>query len=395
MGTNPLMYATVVSMGTLGAALLVWYLMRTYQPGAWRRRFVAARESGNLFIVLAVVVPCGYLLLVPLLARPFGGSMVVRVLDAIPMACMFAAIQILGLARRPVGNRLRCSKCKYDLAGLPVGKPHGTGGSHDARCPECGEHWGWPGGSERANREWRVKWLVLGGLLLLPLGARFASVPIMGILWWNRAVLRVAPTASIVQEVLTQRGFTNDAWAELSGRKVAAADTARIADRLLSRPAGAYFDINEIGWLTGALAAKSINARLIEPRMGRMFDASARQAAGGYCLLDLKPVATEFGPFAMMEVSVTVAPHIAAGLATSSTVVVAGSGSALYRAYVMGPFLESPRAGPPRFRGTMTVLLGVPGTAPPPVDAQGRILAIGGWLYRVDVPLDVPVEPGN
>lgn len=387
-----LMFAAPIAV--LCLAMLTRHLLKMHVPDSWRRRFVMMRESGRLFILMALIIPCFYLFMITVFLRPFGGSMVIRLLGALPMACMFAGMQLLGMARRPAGDQLRCSKCKYDLTGLSASEPSGPNGKHDARCPECGWHWGWPGGSERTKKVWSKKWCAAAILLCLPVIAYFTSVPIGGIFWWNRALLTLAPTHSLVKEVLTQRGSTMDSWAELARRTPSAEDKARIAEKILTPPIPTtYFSTDEVTWLTRELAAHTIDPRLIEPRLQRMFTVAARPGnSSEIVLLTLKPVPAEFGPFQKLELSVFITGRAEGEPDQRAAFVIAGQGIAVFKSYPIKSIQGTQDASEGRFRGTLTVILQLPGSPPLGVNTTSRPAPISGGLYRVDIPLDIPVE---
>lgn len=379
------------------AAMLIRHLLKMHLRDSWRRRFVVMRESGSLFLLMACIVPGLYLFFIATALGQFGGSVIIRLLGALPMACMFAGMQLFGMARRPVGDRLRCSKCKYDLAGLEPSESRGPDAKHDARCPECGSYWGWPGGSETMTKKWSMKWLAAAILLCLPIAACFASIPIGGILWWNRALLTLAPTHSLVEEVLTSRSFTMDAWAELARRAPSPSDKARIADHILSRPITAiYFTNDEVTWLTRELSNRTVDAHLVEPRLQRMFTVSARPGASSEnVLLTLTPVSAEFTPFQKLQVSVFVTARGDDGPDQQTSFVFPGQGIALFKSYPISSIRKTQDAVEGRFRGTLTVVLQLPGSPPLRLDVAGHSVPATGGLNRADIPLDIPVEPAK
>ncbi len=386
MGFN---WIVILSVGLVGFSILVVLLavvLPRILPESARRRLVAIRQSRRIPLLMALIVPAGFLIMVAIFLAPFGGSLFIRVLKNLPMAGMFAGMQFLALSRRPVGDRLRCSRCKYELTGLSPGPSSGPNGRHDGRCPECGGQWGWAGGSEVAVRKWSWPWLAVGVLCLLPLVVQFASAPIKGILWWDSMLLRLAPTSSLVEEVLTQKSFTIAAWAELGKRTLSAADVDRIARKLLTRPSGSYFNTDEQAWLAAALATKSIDADLVKPWLGRMFTTTAKwDAAGSHATVNLRPVPDEFEPFKVMRVRARVESAAETGAIPVPSIVLAARGSPLFQTYPFRPFAveSSGDAMAPRFRGVLWVTLETPAARP------------GEGLYRVEVPVDVPVEPGR
>jgi hypothetical protein len=363
--------------------------------GSLRRRFVALRESGRLFVVMAIVVPCLYLLAIAIMLHSFGGSLFIRELRALPMAMMFTAMQMMALARRPAGTHWKCSKCKYDLRGLREYQPGERAMRHDAKCPECGEQWGWPGGSIKVDKAWSPKWIALCLLFAAPITAQFASVPIAGIRWWERSLLTLAPSSSLVEEALTARGFTMDAWAELQCRTLSDRDVSRIGAALLSRPVGTYFSPDETAWLTRTIVSHALDASIIEPRLDHLFTVSAKRAdPSDGITLTFTPQPTHFAAFSGVDVGVWVTSnHI--GQEQLSAFAVAGSNYTLFRTYTLGPYVSASSRESGRFRGVATVALiprepGRPLGKPP-----DTLMAAPTGLYKLDIPLDVEVDPAK
>jgi hypothetical protein len=392
MRSNLFIYAAVIGLSLPFVALLVLILVRSALPESARLRFVAMRQSRRLPVILAIVVPAVFLVFTAVFMAPFGGSMFVRLLKNLPMAGMFAAIQFFTLSRRPVGDRVRCSRCKYDLTGLPKGQPSGPNGRHEGRCPECGGQWGWAGGTERLMKVWVWPWLAVGVALLLPMLIQFASAPIMGILWWEGTMLKLAPTSSLVEEVLTQKSFTMAAWAELGKRNVSPAETDRIARVLLTRPAGGYYSLDESAWLKTNLSAKSITRELVVPWLEKMFTVeAARGPTVGSVRLTLTPHSEQAVPFAGLEACIVVGPRGPIRPDQLAPLVITCGSAGMYKPYVLPTVEVQPGETQERFQGTMTVVLQLPGAPGVRVDERGKIVPLAGGLYEVEVPIDVPV----
>lgn len=383
-----LMLAAPLAIVVLALAARHWLSMRA--SPTWRRRWVASRESGRLFVVLAIVVPAGFIAAVAVFS-PSGGSTFLRALDAAPMAFMFAGTQLLRLARRPAGDDWKCSQCKYDLRGQHAYAPSNVHPRHDDLCPECGGRWGWPGGSVKSGRAWRPGWIALAAVCTLPLLARFASIG-MGILWWDRHVLMLAPTAALVQEVLTSKSFTKAAWAELATRSPSRADARRIADALLTRPVASYFSTDEVAWLTRSLASHSIDDERVHPILSRMFKASARRGPAPWQFtLTLRSEPRAFDPIAGMDVLVF-ATTAGSAPGQSHALAIPANGIALYSSHTIGPFEQTPDSDPERAAGVMTVVL-VPRPPGRPIGRQPKPpAAIPGGAYRLEIPFDLSVE---
>jgi hypothetical protein len=294
----------------LGVALVVRHFAKMYGPERLRRWFVAARESGRLFVVMAIAVPAGYMLMIALFMMPFGGSVLIRLLDNLPMACMFAGLQFMSLSRRPTGEQIRCSKCKYSLEGLEAGMNTGPGGRHDARCPECGGQWGWPGGSVKVNKRWAPGWIALSVILLLPLVFQFGSATFGKFGIWENSVLRIVPTSCLVEEVLTKKGFKTAAWVELNKRTISQGNRRRLAEGLFERPAGTYWSTEEQAWTTRELLLKRIDAELVRRRLLQYVEdvrVGSDPKTGEPRLEVSNPATNQFEPFGGVEVRILIA----------------------------------------------------------------------------------------
>lgn len=373
-------------------AMVLRHWIRMRLSGSLRRRLIALRESGRLFAVMAIVVPSLYLLANALMLHSFGGSLFIRELRALPMAMMFAAMQLTAFAHRSVGTHWKCSKCHYDLRGLPEYQASEHAMRHDAQCPECGEQWGWPGGSIKVEKKWSRGWIAICVILVAPLIAQFASIPLFGIGSWERATLKLAPTSSLVEEVLTARGFTIDAWAELQSRTLSDRNVSRIGTALLSRPVGAYFSQDETAWLTRTIVSHALDPHTIEPLLDRLFTVSAKRAdPSNGITLTFTPQPTSFAAFSGVDVGVWVtSSHI--GRDQFSAFAVAGSGYTLYTTHSLGPYVSASSRESNRFRGIATVALipREPGRGPgkPP----DTLMTSPTGLYKLDIPLDLTLE---
>jgi hypothetical protein len=393
MTGNRIYFLVAATLVMFAVAMILRHWLQMYISGSLRRRFVELRESGRLFVAMAFIVPGFYLLLTAVMLRSSGGSLLIREIRALPMALMFAGMQTMALSRHSVGQEWKCSKCHYDLRGLAEYQPGDSPPHHDAKCPECGEQWGWPGGSIKTMKRWRAGWVALTIILFLPLCAYFASVPIGGLGWWERALLKLVPTPSLVEEVLTSRVFTLHEWAELQTRSTSARDTSKIANALLSRPPGALISPDETAWLTRALSAHAIDPRIVQPRLEGMFIVSAKRGnAAQEVMLTFTPQPTFFAPFAGLDVGVWVA-STESGFEQLSAFAVAGYGYSLYSGHEAGPYASSANSN--RFRGTATVALMPRGAPRPPGTPPASMMATPTGLYKLDIPLDLPVEPAK
>ncbi|HVU63960.1 MAG TPA: hypothetical protein VHC70_08280 [Phycisphaerales bacterium] len=362
------------------------HFARIYGPDNWRRWLNTQRESGRLYQTAAILTPAFYLLLILVFLAPFGGSILIRLLDHLPMACMFAAMQVLPLSRRPTGDQLRCSRCKYPLEGLEPGPATGPDNRHDARCPECGNHWGRPGGSVKINKRWSPRWIALTAILLLPLIIQLGPAIFGRLQVWEKAVLRIAPTSSLVEEVLTQKSFKMDAWAELGRRKETPEQTNRIATALCSRDANAWFSTEEISWMSSAMLSNTIPQSTVEPRLWSLCSVAIVRT-GPALEPRLKSKMPLRSPFEGLDIWVTTVPENAGPESAATFKLDVRRGSVTVSAAPSKPWNDADR-----FRGAVTVLLQPSGSVPPRIDDSGRVIPMGPAVCRLDKTIDVLVE---
>lgn len=261
---------------TLGVSVVLYLVMRGVQYAAPKARepnwFRRLRDSRHGFLIPAIAAPLFYCVgVVTVLPALFGGSRLIHLLDALPMAGMFAFFPLLHRARVPVGGLL-CTRCKYNVESLSPAIPEGQSKRpvHDAVCPECGSQFGWPGGTITENFQWRPRRILLISLLVLPLLIKFGSIPIAGLLWWNNSIRKIASTDALIRDVTTSRSFSTASWDELSRRELTAEQDQRIARPLLSPPPRTYFTTDERRWLSASIAARAINTELITPWINRV-----------------------------------------------------------------------------------------------------------------------------
>lgn len=277
MSSNTLIYIIAGSVVlTLGLSVVIFLVMRSLQMAApnsrelgWFRRW---RESKYFILIPAVVVPIVFLMFTAFTGTLIsGGSLLLRSLDNLPMAGVFAFMPFMSRARVSVGGLL-CTKCKYNVESLAPPIPDGQTKRpvHDVVCPECGSQFGWPGGTTSESYKWQLSRVVIPAMCLLPIVVQFGSIPFAGILWWKSVLHRVVPTASLVKEVTTSRSFTMAAWDELGRRELTAAEDRQIATHLLSPPPKQFFNSDERRWLSAAVAAQAIDSELISPWINRL-----------------------------------------------------------------------------------------------------------------------------
>lgn len=333
------MYLAIGSVVLTVAIVVVLYLvMRGVQHAAPKARqpswFRKVRESRFGFLIPAVLVPGGFLLAVTLTgALTSGGSVLIRILDNLPMAGMFVFFPLVSRARVPVGGLL-CAKCKYNVESLAPPIPEGQSkpSVHDVVCPECGSQFGWPGGTISEHHEWRPARLILPSIFLLPILIQFGSIPLAGILWWKSAINRVAPTGSLIKDATASRSFTMAAWDELSRRELTAEQNHQIAEKLLGPPPRQYFNPDERKWLSTAIAARAIDPELIRPWLERLLVVS-RSATEGDRRVQIKCDTAFVQPVYEMSITLQLVTE-PASKQTPLTIKMAGSQP--YTAYWLG-----------------------------------------------------------
>lgn len=277
MNPRTVMYIAIGSIVlSLGVVLAVYWVARRIHHAAPQSReatwFRRVRTPPYVILLSAVVVPLLYLAGTALVGGLIsGGSLLVRVLDNLPMAGVFVAIALISRAKVATGGLL-CAKCKYNVESLSPPIPEGQTKPpvHDVVCPECGSQFGWPGGTISEHHEWRMSRLVWPCVFLLPMLIQFASIPVAGVLWWKSALLRLVPTSSLIKEAINSRSFTMAVWDEIGKREISADECREISVALLSPPPRQYFNPDERRWLSASIAAGSVPAELVEPWLSRL-----------------------------------------------------------------------------------------------------------------------------
>lgn len=277
MSPRTVIYLAIGSMiFTIAIVVVIYLLGRGLQHAAPKAReptwFRRVRDSRFGWMLPSVVVPLAFLSVAGVLTQVLtGGSVILRLLDNLPMAGVFAALPLIGRSKVSTGGLL-CAKCKYNVESLAPPIPEGQSkrSVHDEVCPECGSQFGWPGGAISEHHEWRMSRLILPLILLLPMLIQFGSIPFVGVLWWKSALHRLVPTDSLIVEATNSRSFTMAAWDELSRRSLTAEQDRRIALALLSPPPRPYFNTDERKWLSAAIAAQSMDPDLLRPWLERM-----------------------------------------------------------------------------------------------------------------------------
>ncbi|MBU6412265.1 MAG: hypothetical protein KGS45_02225 [Planctomycetes bacterium] len=277
MSPRTVMYMAIGSIVlSLGVVLVIYWLARRIHHAAPQSReaswFRRVRASPYAILFSAVVIPVLFLAGTALVGGLIsGGSLLVRVLDNLPMAGVFVALPLISRAKVATGGLL-CAKCKYNVESLSPPTPEGQAkpAVHDMVCPECGSQFGWPGGTISEYHEWRKSRMVWPAIFLLPLLIQFGSIPFAGVLWWKSALLRLVPTSSLIEDVTTSRSFTMAVWDEIGKREISADECREISVALLSPPPRQYFSPDERRWLSASIAAGSVPAELVEPWLSRL-----------------------------------------------------------------------------------------------------------------------------
>lgn len=255
LGAFLLPVATVIGVVLIGPRL---------SPRA-RERFVRLSSSMWRSAIFGVLV-WAFLTTVNVVVG--GGSVIRAFIGSAPMALMFVGFGVLGQMATRRGDTRRCAKCEYDLSGVA------EEAAAEALCPECGAAWAAPGGEVVGDKGWSPKAVVIAGLLFLPLLASLILPFTLGHNVINIATARLLPTGSLIEQVVSGRGFRMDEWAELRKRTLTPEHRESLARGLLTRDAlqlHAWSD--ESKWFVAEFAAGTLSRETREAVLARFIGA--------------------------------------------------------------------------------------------------------------------------
>ena len=264
-----------VAFALPAAAVLAAILLRRRYPEFFQsERFQGLMASPWRPVVWGSVIWAGFTSL-PLIFGG-GGSVLVAMIGALPMAGMFTSFSVLSISRKRRGKTVRCAACEYDLSGIQI---EGGGPDPHARCPECGGDLGKRGGTVLGEKVWSRGAIVIAVLLLIPILATFIVPAFAGYNAINKVTARILPTGSLIRQISCTKGFRMDEWAELRTRTLTPEQCDTLAAGLLTRDAlqlHAWSD--EAKWLVAEFAA------------GRLSPESHRKVLARYVDIELFPI---------------------------------------------------------------------------------------------------------
>ncbi len=252
-----LVFVLLVVVARVSTSEVLTARLRRFSQSRWRPVLVG-------IIVLAFMGTITYAV--------SSGSFLRALIGAVPVASMLVGFSVFSQTLQRRGTTLRCAACEYDLTGAEPGKPLEKG-AHDAKCPECGASWGLARGTVVGERMRSKRSIALAILLMLPMLSSFIIPLVAGYSAIDKAIARVMPTGSLINQVAYVSGFRMVEWAELRTRTLTPHQRETLAQGLLTRDAlqlHAWGD--EAKWLVAEFAAGRLSPEIQRKVLRRYVD---------------------------------------------------------------------------------------------------------------------------